>query len=95
MGLLGNDLCDNSGRKSSMRHNNRMITLVGCLLMLSLGAYIIISAIKGFPIDGGAWGGMGGFLTGIGIVIGGAYYNQQSQKKSELKSEECEKTNKF
>jgi hypothetical protein len=84
MGILNSDLNDHKGHRSSMRYNNRFITYICGVLMLSLAAYIVISAIKGIPIDGGSWGGMGGFLTGIGIIIGGAYYNQKEQKKTEL-----------
>jgi len=84
MPFFNGDLKDGLGYPSSMRFNTRMITLVSSILILCLGAYIVISAMKGNSIDGGAWAGMGSFLTGIGVIIGGSYYSQQAQKKTEL-----------
>lgn len=85
MPFFNGDLKDNLGYRSSLRFNTRTITLVSGVLLLCLGVYIIISAIKGNMIDGGAWAGMGSFLTGIGVIVSGSYYSQQAQKKSELK----------
>ena len=87
MPFFNGDLKDNYGHKSSMRFNTRVLTIISSILLLCLGAYIIISALKGNMIDGGAWAGMGSFLTGIGVIIGGSYYSQQAQKKSELNFE--------
>lgn len=82
-----NDLRDSKGFKSSMRFNSRLVIIVCALTILSVAAYIVISAVKGSIIDGGVWAGMGGFITGIATVIGGTLWNQQQQKKHEDKSD--------
>jgi len=82
------DLRDNCGNSSSMRFNNRILTLTSCFLLLGIGAYILINAINKNYIDGGIWAGMGTFVASIGVLLGGSYYNQQSQKRAELHFQE-------
>lgn len=82
-----NDLHDNKGNKSSMRFNVRILTIACGILILSVSGWIIISAINNQVIDGGTWAGIGGFLTGLGVLITGVLYNQQSQKKTEVTQE--------
>ena len=88
MKISFDDLKDRNGFKSSMRLNTRLVIIVCAITILSVAAYIVISAVKGSIIDGGVWAGMGGFVTGIATVIGGALWNQQRQKKYEEKPKE-------
>jgi len=82
-----NDLKDNNGNISSMRTNNRILIISVAMLLIAVPIYIIINAFNKMPIDGGTWGGIGGYVTGIGVLVTGVLYNQRSQKKVELENE--------
>lgn len=84
-------LNDNAGNVSSMRKNVKLIVYVVCFVIVCIGAYILIHAVKGNSIEAGIWTGMGALLAGAGTIFGSILYMQQKQKASELKSEDAKK----
>jgi len=68
-------------KKSSMRLNFILTTIMCSILLLSLALYIVIHAIKGNLIDD--WSGMGVFALGILGGLTGMGFAKAQQKKFE------------
>ena len=69
--------------KNTMRKSFLMATLASCILILSVAAFIVISAMKeqvNLP-----WGQMGIFLLSLLSGLSGMAYMKKEQKKTEAK----------
>lgn len=87
MSKLFKDLSDHKGNPSSMRFNNRYLTIIIGVVLLCVGAYVIINAVNKEAIDNSSFTGMGIFVGSLGGFLFGSYKNQVNQKKHELDHE--------
>ena len=66
---------------SSMRFSLLLAVIGAFLLMLCVGAFIIIAAVKGGSPE---WASMGVFALGIAGILTGVGYTKAKQKEVEL-----------
>jgi hypothetical protein len=73
-----------NGGASSMRLSLVLAAIGAFVIMLTIAAYIIISAIKEVNPE---WATMGVFTIGVAAILTGVGYTKVLQKETELKHE--------